>query len=120
MSKHRKKYEFKFLIIFLVLLFFAGFYLFYFEEKHADKSYNKEWVAFYFQQPNKENCDFVIENYLGKAVEFDYKIQGDDGFLIKKSVTLEPEDKKNIQIQSQVKNCKIILNYLEDQKTLKK
>jgi len=64
----------------------SGYVLFAYERKNHDPDYNKDWVAFYFVNPDSPDKGVAAENHSGKNTDFKFCLVPDNNDL------MEPKD----------------------------
>lgn len=70
MTKNMKNYlknQQVLIILFFILIFIlASVWLFFLSAKYSDPNYNSEWWSIYFENPQDQSLNFVIENHSSK------------------------------------------------------
>ena len=87
----------KIIIIATIILLIIGFsVLFVIEAKNHDYDYKKSWSVVYFENPQDDSLDFVIENHQGEKAVYDYKVLIGSDETIDEKVEIEAGAKQKI------------------------
>ena len=91
-------------VIVILSILLSSFVLFAYERKQHNPDYKKNWVAFYFADPQLPEKGVTVENHSGKNANFEFCLVPDDNNL------MEPNDLScslNTVVQSVTKSVTV-------------